>query len=203
MSRRRSSRRLCAAAVVPLFLLAAACGDDGDPGATPESAAEDQSDPATSPESTSPSAQAALPSPADDPPYDDLCRLLPQPVAEQLLGEPLEPGRQFDDECEWETADQDRFIKVSRLDVGGYDWESIEQWSEAQTTGDHQPEPVDLGDEAYFSWISPDLDVRAGEEVYQFEIALDEMSAELDPEADKQAEKDALVAAAQAALERL
>ena len=190
---------------VPLavvLLLGAACGED-DPeivsgGSSGTESSEPATEPTTSTETSSPPPPTA---PTEEVDADSLCRVLPETEAEALMGADLTLGRSFEDECEWETEDQELSISIERLDIPGYDYPSADEWTAGHADGPW--EPVDVGDEAYYGWLTPDLSVRSGQDVYKLEIALDELSAELDPESDKEAEKQALISVAEQALARL
>jgi hypothetical protein len=181
----------------------AACGEDDPEINSGGSAETESSEPAT--EEPTPSTGTSAPSsptgPTEEVDADSLCLALPEAEAEALIGADLTLGRSFEDECDWETEDQDLFITIERLDIPGYDYPSADEWTAGHADGPW--EQVDVGDEAYYGWLTPDLSVRSGQDIYKLEIALDEMSAELDPESDKEAEKQALISAAGQVLSRL
>jgi hypothetical protein len=194
---------LVCAALAVVLLLSAACAEDDPEIVSGGSSGTESSEPAT--EATTPSTETSTPAPPTGPSEevdaDSLCRVLPEAEAEALIGADLTLGRSFEDECDWETEDQARFITIERLDIPGYDYPSADEWTASHSDGPW--EPVDVGDEAYYGWLTPDLSVRSGQEIYKLEIALDELSAELDPESDKEAEKQALISVAEQALSRL
>ena len=194
---------LVCAPLALLLLLGAACGEDDPEIVSGGSSGTESTEPAT--EEPTPSSETSTPPPPTGPTEEvdaeSLCRVLPEAEAEALIGADLTLGRSFEDECEWETEGQDRFIRIERLDIPGYDYPSAAEWTAAHADGPW--EPVEVGDEAYYGWLTPDLSVRSGADIYKLEIALDELSAELDPESDKEAEKQALISVAEQALARL
>lgn len=199
---------LMAGAVVCALVISGCGGDDAAETTTTEA-------PSVTVADTSPTTDTTATTEAEDPEdettttdageveeVDGLCVVLTQAEAEAILGEPLEPGRQNDDECEWETADEDRSVTIERSDVGGYDYEDLDQWRELHQSDAFEP-VEDVGDEAYFGVLDSELSVLIGEEVFNIAVVLDEGSVDYDTTSDKAAEIEAASEIARQIAERL